>query len=121
MEIRPYTPGDSVRDIMWKGFARNRQLNVRLPERSVAFDDKACAYLVSGVGDEAASALARLTLECGLLGDDWRFGADTPLSLPAHLNTGALRMRLMLFQHLPLTDESRFNNRTWQTRNPIMV
>ena len=78
MEIRPYTPGDSVRDIMWKGFARNRQLNVRLPERSVAFDDKACAYLVSGVGDEAASALARLTLECGLLGDDWRFGADSP-------------------------------------------
>lgn len=76
MEIRPYAPGDSVRDIMWKGFARNRQLNVRLPERSVAFDDKACAYLVSGTGDEAAAALARLTLESGLLGDDWRFGTD---------------------------------------------
>jgi len=76
MEIRPYAPGDSVRDIMWKGFARNRQLNVRLPERSVAFDDKACAYLVSGTGDEAAAALARLTLESGLLGDDWHFGAD---------------------------------------------
>jgi hypothetical protein len=76
MEIRPYAPGDSVRDIMWKGFARNRQLNVRLPERSVAFDDKACAYLVSGMGDEAAAALARLTLESGLLGEDWRFGAD---------------------------------------------
>lgn len=83
MEIRPYTPGDSVRDIMWKGFARNRQLNVRLPERSVAFDDKACAYLVSGLGDEAAAALARLTLECGLLGDDWRFGADHPSSVGA--------------------------------------
>jgi len=111
MEIRPYTPGDSVRDIMWKGFARNRQLNVRLPERSVAFDDKACAYLVSGVGDEAASALARLTLECGLLGDDWRFGADTP-SPTGTLEYRSLEDALDAISASAMTDESRFNNRT---------
>ena len=28
------------------------------------------------MGDEAAAALARLTLESGLLGEDWRFGTD---------------------------------------------
>lgn len=76
MEIRPYAPGDSLRDILWKGFARNRQLNVRLPEKSVAFDDKTYAYLLSGTGDEPAAALARIALENYLLGKDWCFGAD---------------------------------------------
>lgn len=76
MEIRPYAPGDSIRDIMWKGYARNRQLNVRLPERSVAFDSRTCAYLVSGDGDEPASGLARFAIEQRLLGEDWLFGAD---------------------------------------------
>lgn len=33
MEIRRYAPGDSVRDIMWKAYARSGQLNVRLAER----------------------------------------------------------------------------------------
>ena len=31
----PYAPGDSVKNIMWKVYARSRQLNVRLPEHSV--------------------------------------------------------------------------------------
>lgn len=96
---------------MWKGFARNRQLNVRLPERSVAFDDKACAYLVSGVGDEAAAALARLTLEYGLLGDDWRFGADSPSSTST-LEYRSLEDALEAISASAMTDESRFNNRT---------
>lgn len=76
MEIRPYAPGDSVRDIMWKAFARNRQLNVRLAEKSVFHSQKTIAYLLSSPQDEAAAAIARVALEQGALGEHWLFGAD---------------------------------------------
>lgn len=76
MEIRPYVPGDSVRNIMWKVYARNRLLNVRLPERSVFHSSRTLAYLVSSPNDEAAAAVARVAIESGALGDDWLFSAD---------------------------------------------
>lgn len=76
MEIRPYVPGDSVRNIMWKVYARNRQLNVRLPERSVFHSNRTLAYLISSPNDEAAAAVARVAVESGALGDDWLFSAD---------------------------------------------
>ena len=76
MEIRPYAAGDSVRDILWKNYARTRQLNVRQRERSVAHGKRILAYLLSGSGDEAAAAVARAALESGAFGDDWQFSAD---------------------------------------------
>lgn len=76
MEIRPYVPGDSVRNILWKVYARNRLLNVRLPERSVFHSSRTLAYLVSSPHDEAAAAVARVAVESGALGEDWVFGAD---------------------------------------------
>ena len=76
MEIRRYVPGDSVRNILWKTFARTRQLNVRTPERSIDRARKTVAYLLTGPGDEAAAAAARVALEGGLLGHGWLFGAD---------------------------------------------
>ena len=76
MEIRPYAAGDSVRDILWKNYARTRQLNVRLRERSVAHGQRILAYLLSGPDDEAAAAVARAALESGAFGEDWRFSAD---------------------------------------------
>jgi len=76
MEIRPYVPGDSVRNIMWKNYARNRQLNVRLAEKSVFQSNQTLAYLLTSDNDEAAAAVARVALEAGALGDDWVFGAD---------------------------------------------
>jgi hypothetical protein len=76
MEIRPYVPGDSVRNIMWKVYARNRQLNVRLAEKSVFPSKRTVAYLLSSDNDEAAAAVARVALQSGALGDDWAFGAD---------------------------------------------
>jgi hypothetical protein len=76
MEIRPYVPGDSVRNIMWKVYARNRQLNVRLAERSVFHSKRTVAYLLSSRNDEAAAAIARVALESGALGEDWVFAAD---------------------------------------------
>ena len=76
MEIRPYAPGDPVRNIMWGIYARNRHLNVRLEEKSVFDSRRTLAYLLSGPGDEAAAAVARVAMESGALGDDWLFGAD---------------------------------------------
>lgn len=76
MEIRPYVAGDSVRDILWKNYARTRQLNVRQRERSVARGKRILAYLLAGPGDEAAAAVARAALESGAFGDDWQFSAD---------------------------------------------
>ncbi|MCB1671309.1 MAG: DUF58 domain-containing protein [Gammaproteobacteria bacterium] len=76
MEIRPYVAGDSIRNIMWKSYARNRQLNVRLAEKSVFQSNRTIAYLLSGPNDEAAAAVARVALESGALGDNWTFGAD---------------------------------------------
>ena len=76
MEIRPYAPGDSIRNVMWKVYARTRQLNVRLSEKSVFHDTKTMAYLLSSQNDEAAAAIARMALEHGALGEDWTFGAD---------------------------------------------
>ena len=76
MEIRPYAPGDSVRNIMWKVYARNRQLNVRLAEKSVFHSKRTVAYLLSSDKDEAAAAIARMALETGVLGEDWAFAAD---------------------------------------------
>ncbi len=76
MEIRRYVPGDSVRNILWKTFARTRQLNVRTPERSIDRSRKTVAYLLTGNGDEAAAAAARVAIESESLGAGWLFGAD---------------------------------------------
>ncbi len=90
MEIRRYVPGDSVRNIMWKVYARSRQLNVRLAEKSVFHSNRTIAYLLSSDNDEAAAAVARVALESGALGDDWAFSADGSQSpaqtLPAALD-----------------------------------
>lgn len=76
MEIRPYAPGDSSRDIMWRSYAKTRQLNVRLAEKSVFQSKRVLAYLLASDQDEAAAACARQALQSGALGDDWLFGAD---------------------------------------------
>ncbi len=76
MEIRRYVPGDSVRNILWKTFARTRQLNVRTPEKSIDRSRKTVAYLLTGDGDEPAAAAARVALESEVLGAGWLFGAD---------------------------------------------
>ena len=76
VDMRPYVPGDPLRTVLWKIYARSGRMMVRIPERSVSERRKGCGYLVTGKGDDAASAVARIVVERGLLGDDWRFGAD---------------------------------------------
>ncbi len=76
MEIRRYAPGDPVRHILWKVYARTRQLNVRVPERAVDRSRRTISYLLAGPEDEAAAAVARVALEQNLLGERWLFAAD---------------------------------------------
>jgi hypothetical protein len=75
-DIRAYTPGDPIRFVLWKVFARTRQLVVRAPERALSPIRQTCAYLVAGGGDEPAAGAARLAVELGALGTDWVLGAD---------------------------------------------
>jgi hypothetical protein len=84
MDIRRYAPGDSTRDILWRVYARNRHLNVRLPERSVFYTERTLAYLVSGPEDEAAAGVARFVISRGALGSPWIFGADGSDQVASH-------------------------------------
>lgn len=76
LDIRRYAAGDPVRSIMWRAYARTRNLSVRLPERAVAPSIRTAAYLVAGAGDEPAAAVARTAIESGALGTRWLFAAD---------------------------------------------
>ncbi len=85
VEMRRYGPGDPVRLILWKAYARSRRLLVRMPERAVAPQPSTVAYFVAGEGDEPAASVARTFVEAGLLGPDFTFGADgtaTPATTP---------------------------------------
>lgn len=76
VELRRYAPGDPARFIHWKVYGRTRRLMVRVPERALAPARRTAAYLIAADGDEAASGAARVALQTGALGDDFRFGAD---------------------------------------------
>jgi uncharacterized protein (DUF58 family) len=76
LDLRRYAPGDPARFIHWKAFARTRRLVVRVPERALSRAHRVAAYLVAGDDDGASAAVARVALEEGGFGDDFRFGAD---------------------------------------------
>jgi hypothetical protein len=75
-DTRRYTPGDPIRFVLWKVFAKSRALIVRTPERALSPVEHTVAYLVSGRGDEPSAGAARIALDVGAFGDDWRIGAD---------------------------------------------
>lgn len=89
VEMRRYGPGDPVRLILWKAYARSRRLLVRMPERAVAPQPSTVAYFVAGAGDEPAASVARTFIDAGLLGPDFTFGADGSAT-PATTAEGAL-------------------------------
>jgi hypothetical protein len=76
IEMRKYGPGDPMRHVLWKTYARTRRLLVRMPERAIAPKPATVAFLVAGDDDEPAAAVARLYLERGFFGPDFLFCAD---------------------------------------------
>ena len=76
IEMRRYTPGDSMRMVLWKIYARTRRLLVRMPERAITPQPSLVAWFIPGEGDEATASAARTFLERGSLGADFVFGAD---------------------------------------------
>ena len=76
MDMRNYNPGDPIRFVLWKVFARSRQLVVRTPERAISPVRQTVAYLVSGDGDEPAAGAARVAVDTGALGNEWVLGTD---------------------------------------------
>jgi len=76
VDLRHYAPGDPIKFVLWKVFARSRQLVVRTPERAIAPTRQTVAYLVTGAGDEPAAGAARVAVDTGALGAEWVLGAD---------------------------------------------
>jgi len=74
--MRAYAPGDPVRLVLWKVYARSRALVVRTPERARSPTRKTVAYVVAGPGDEAAAGAARAAMQSGAFGEAWWIGAD---------------------------------------------
>lgn len=75
-DMRAYAPGDPIKFILWKVFARTGDLVLRAPERAFSPAKQTTAYLVAGKGDEAAAGVARLLVETHSLGSKWVLGAD---------------------------------------------
>jgi hypothetical protein len=76
LDLRGYVPGDPTRFMLWKVFAKTRQLVVRTPERAQSPARRSVAYLVTGPGDEAAAGVTRRAVETGALGPAFVLGAD---------------------------------------------
>lgn len=76
IDMRRYGDGDPIRYVLWKVYARSRELMVRTPERAFSPSRQTIAYLVAGPGDPAAAGAARVAIESGALGRDWRLGVD---------------------------------------------
>ena len=76
IDLRNYVPGDPVRYILWKVYARTGQLVVRQPERAFQPANRLSLFLISHPADVAAAGAAWFTIQNNLLGAEWRFGVD---------------------------------------------
>jgi len=76
VDLRHYAQGDPIKFVLWKVYARTRQLVVRTPERAISPVRQTVAYVVAGDGDEPAAGAARVAVDSGALGREWVLGAD---------------------------------------------
>ncbi len=77
IEMRHYRPGDPLKLVLWKHYARTRQLLVRQPENSIACLSQTIACLVAGPGDQASAGVARTVVtELTQAGEEILFQAD---------------------------------------------
>jgi hypothetical protein len=90
-EIRRYVPGDPLKRILWKSFARTRQVLVRMPERAVAPTNKTNFYFVAAEGDEATAGVARAMIQHRSTDGEFQFAADGAQA-PATATSEALEL-----------------------------
>lgn len=76
IEIRKYVPGDPLKLVLWKMYAKVGKMMVRTPERASTPKSKLMAYFVAGDGDEPSAGVARGLIEAGRLSADLLFSAD---------------------------------------------
>ena len=76
VDIRRYVPGDPLKLVNWRIFARTGELIVRTPERPVSPFITTLAYLVAARGDDASASIAWTALDRGLLGHEVIFMAE---------------------------------------------
>lgn len=100
VDTRAYIPGDPIRHIHWKLFARTREPFVRVPEPSASFEHQIIAYLVTSPHDDLAAAAVRWDLEHGHFGEGWKFGTDHAEQVATDVYT-ARRMLAMSGSRLP--------------------
>ncbi len=75
-DMRHYSAGDPIRFVLWKVFAKSRELIIRTPERAISPARKTAVYMVADRGDEPAAGAARTAIDVGAFGGDWVLGAD---------------------------------------------
>jgi hypothetical protein len=100
IEMRPYAPGDPLKLVLWKVYARTGRMLVRMPETAISPTQRTLAYLVAAEGDEPAAGIARAVLENGSLGTDYLFGADGG-SEPTRVISDAIHMVVGSINHRP--------------------
>jgi hypothetical protein len=77
IEMRYYRPGDPLKLVLWKHFARTRKLLVRQPENAIARMSQTVACFVAGPGDRATAGVARAMItELLQSGEQLLFQAD---------------------------------------------
>ncbi len=77
IEMRHYRPGDPLKLVLWKQYARTGQLLVRQPENSIASLSQTIACFVAGPGDQASAGIARtLVTHWAQAGEELLFQAD---------------------------------------------
>jgi uncharacterized protein (DUF58 family) len=82
VDQRRYTPGDPLKVVLWKAYARTGRLLVRTPERAIDEIDEVRVFLVASdddgprPSDEATAGAARAALESAALGRRFTFAAD---------------------------------------------
>jgi hypothetical protein len=76
VEMRRYQPGDPLKLVIWKAFAKTGKLLIRAPEKSFEIKHDMVAYFIASPKDEASATTVRAFLEGDALGEDFLFFVD---------------------------------------------
>lgn len=101
LDMRNYAPGDPMRYILWKVYARTGELVVRTPERAYQPTKKMLSYLIVSPEDQVSAGMAMVALQGDFLGREWNFGLDG--------NTAAISQRELAMQAIIASGSSEQN------------